>query len=218
MITLCGYPISNYYNKIKLALIEKDLPFKEEKIGPSQEPEFLAQSPFGKIPFIKIGEEKLCETSVILEYLDESCPDKKPLFPKAPLAAAHCRLVIAAIDTYIDASARTLLRAAYFGGSATDEQIAAAEAGLARYVPALTRLARFQPYIAGGDFTAADTTAIFTLPLASGIMAKLDRPDPLADVPGLEDYYAMMRQRPSVQRVLTDWQAAVDEYFGDKAA
>ncbi|WP_204350045.1 glutathione S-transferase N-terminal domain-containing protein, partial [Serratia marcescens] len=29
MITLCGFPMSNYYNKVKLALLEKGIPFTE---------------------------------------------------------------------------------------------------------------------------------------------------------------------------------------------
>ena len=30
MLTLCGFSASNYYNKVKLALLEKNLPFEEE--------------------------------------------------------------------------------------------------------------------------------------------------------------------------------------------
>ena len=29
MLTLCGFPLSNYYNKVKLALLEKGVPFAE---------------------------------------------------------------------------------------------------------------------------------------------------------------------------------------------
>ncbi len=29
MITLCGIPLSNYYNKVKLVLLEKGIPFTE---------------------------------------------------------------------------------------------------------------------------------------------------------------------------------------------
>ena len=30
MITLAGFAVSNYYNKVKIALIEKGVPFEEE--------------------------------------------------------------------------------------------------------------------------------------------------------------------------------------------
>ena len=29
MLTLCGFAASNYYNKVKLALLEKSVPFEE---------------------------------------------------------------------------------------------------------------------------------------------------------------------------------------------
>ena len=33
MITLCGFALSNYYLKVKFALLEKGMPFTEEKVG-----------------------------------------------------------------------------------------------------------------------------------------------------------------------------------------
>ena len=30
MLKLCGFAASNYYNKVKLALLEKGIPFEEE--------------------------------------------------------------------------------------------------------------------------------------------------------------------------------------------
>jgi hypothetical protein len=32
MLTLCGVPISNYDNKVKLALLEKQVPFIEQRV------------------------------------------------------------------------------------------------------------------------------------------------------------------------------------------
>ena len=32
MLTLCGFSVSNYYNKVKLALLEKGIPFNEELV------------------------------------------------------------------------------------------------------------------------------------------------------------------------------------------
>ena len=36
MVTLCGFGVSNYYNKLKLILLEKDIPFQEKTIYPWQ--------------------------------------------------------------------------------------------------------------------------------------------------------------------------------------
>lgn len=54
MITLCGFPVSNYYNKVKLALLEKGVPFTEETVSiKSTDEAVLAISPLAKIPFIR---------------------------------------------------------------------------------------------------------------------------------------------------------------------
>ena len=46
MIVLCGFPLSNYYNKVKLALLEKGVPFTEERVGTGGKAEStLAASP-----------------------------------------------------------------------------------------------------------------------------------------------------------------------------
>ena len=45
MFKLYGFAISNYYNMVKLALLEKGLPFEEVLFYAGQSPEALAISP-----------------------------------------------------------------------------------------------------------------------------------------------------------------------------
>ncbi len=49
MITLHGFPFSNYYNIVKHVLMHKQIPFVEELTYGGGE-EWLAISPLGKIP------------------------------------------------------------------------------------------------------------------------------------------------------------------------
>ena len=67
MIKLCGFPVSNYYNKVKLALLEKGIAFEEEKLFPSKSEGFLARSPMGKVPFVEIDGQRIAESQVLLE-------------------------------------------------------------------------------------------------------------------------------------------------------
>ena len=71
MITLYGVPISNYFNKVKLALLHKGLAFDEVMCPPSQDDEMLAVSPMGKIPYIKVDENYITESTAIIEYLEQ---------------------------------------------------------------------------------------------------------------------------------------------------
>jgi hypothetical protein len=54
MLVLCGFAISNYYNKVKLALLEKGVEFTEEIVPSGKKSDAVLQaSPLGKVPFIR---------------------------------------------------------------------------------------------------------------------------------------------------------------------
>ncbi|MCA9779109.1 MAG: glutathione S-transferase family protein, partial [Candidatus Eremiobacteraeota bacterium] len=68
MIKLYGLPVSNYYNVVKLAMLEKGVPFEEVLQRPNQDPSYLAISPLGKMPCVVTPEGPVAETLAILEY------------------------------------------------------------------------------------------------------------------------------------------------------
>ncbi len=72
MFKLYGFAVSNYYNMVKLALLEKGLPFEEVTFYPAQTPESLAISPRGKVPVLGVDAGYINETAIILEYLEQS--------------------------------------------------------------------------------------------------------------------------------------------------
>ncbi|MDQ2926621.1 MAG: glutathione S-transferase N-terminal domain-containing protein, partial [Pseudomonadota bacterium] len=75
MLVLCGSAISNYYNKVKLALLEKGIPFREEYVGTGgSDEDMLSASPLAKIPFIRTEQGPLCESQAILEYIEAAYP------------------------------------------------------------------------------------------------------------------------------------------------
>lgn len=216
MLTLYGTPVSGFYNKVKLALLEKGIPFVEEFAAPSQEPDFLEKSPMGKIPFIKDSNEYIFESGVILEYIEALYPQKIRLMPATPWASAVCRSIITVIELYLDGKARRLMPAAFFGGQTTPEEVAMVQKELERGVAALKRIAKFHPYIAGGDLSYADVVAITILPNVTAIMEAVGGADPFAGWKELQDYYAMMRQRPHVQKIEAEASVARQAMFGQK--
>ena len=68
MLKLYGFSVSNYYNMVKLALLEKGLPFEEVTFYPAQTAESLAISPRGKVPVLGVDGGYINETAIILEY------------------------------------------------------------------------------------------------------------------------------------------------------
>lgn len=208
MITLCGVAFSNFYNKVKLALLEKGIPFMEETAIPGQSPEVLAKSPMGKIPFIRTDHGYLSESGAIIEYIDAIGPKENRLMPADPWQSAQVRSIMSTIDQYIDGPIRRVLPAAFFGASTTPEEVAAAQQGVGRGMNALKRMVKFGPYLAGSELTYADTTAITIMPIVPMTLKAVGGTDPYADWPELQQYFAMMRQRPHVQKVEADSMAS----------
>ena len=208
MLKLCGFAVSNYYNKIKIALVEKGVPFEEEHCMVSQEPAMLARSPMGKVPFLDLGDgQTLTESQVILEYLEAAYPDK-PLYPRDRLARARNRELIAHVELDLEWPARRLYRAAFFGGMLSDETKQLVQKELEKGVRAFTELARFSPWVAGADFTAADCAAAVHLPLISLATKTTYGADVFAEHAGaVKAYLTMANERASVRKANDDRKA-----------
>jgi glutathione S-transferase len=208
MIKICGFRISNYHNKVLIALLEKGVPYEEDcEVKPSQKPEYLALSPMGKVPYAQIDGTRLCESEVILEYLEDAYP-AKPLLPKEPLARAKVRELVTVIELHLELVARRLYPGAFFGGSTSDSTKQAAEKDLAKGVRALKALAKFDPWIAGAQFTLADCAAAVHLPLVSLSTKLTYGRDFLDEIAQLKPYLKMLGERPSVAKVNADRKAA----------
>jgi glutathione S-transferase len=88
-ITVYHNAMSASSQKLRLALAEKQLPWRSEEIelltGGQHTPAYRALNPAGVVPTLVHGAAVLTETSAILEYLDEVIPDP-PLRPADPVA------------------------------------------------------------------------------------------------------------------------------------
>jgi glutathione S-transferase len=208
MITLCGFPISNYYNKVKIVLLEKGVPFQEERVMPGSTDEaVLSASPLGKIPFIRTPQGALCESQVIVDWLEAAYPNP-PLIPSDPFAAAKVRELATFIDLHLELVARELYAQAFFGGTVSEGTQARVRKLLARHIPAFKRLAMFAPYVAGETFTLADCSAWVSLPLVATATKSVLGEDLLASH-GVDwkAYLKQLADRPSIQRVAADRKA-----------
>src|SRR3954471_1295569 len=166
MLTLHGFAVSNYYNKVKLALLEKGLPFEEKIVGlQDKDASVFAASPLGKIPFLTTDQGCLCESQVILDYL-ESVHPQPPLVPKDPFAAAKVRELVTFLDWHLEMAARQLYPSAFFGAAPLSESNAARiRREIEQKIAGLKRLLKLSPYAAGDSFTLADCSAFVDLPL-----------------------------------------------------
>lgn len=206
MLTLHGFNVSNYFNMVKLALLEKGLEFKVNTVHPSQDEAFLKISPRGKVPCLETEHGCFSETNVILEYLEET-QGGKPLLPKDPFERANVRALTKEIELYIELPARMCYPEVFFGGKVDQAIKDKAKADLLNGVAALKRHGKFAPYVAGSDMTIADLMFLYSIDLASIVAKKAFGMDLLADFPEARKLLELLNQNPHVQQIDADKKA-----------
>ena len=192
MLTLCGFAASNYYNKVKIALLEKGVDFTEQLAWVGEVDR--QASPLGKVPYLITDQGSLCESAVMLEYIEQRYP-QHPLLPSDPFAAAKVRELVTFLDLHLELVARNLYPEALFGSKVSDEVKEKTKAQLDK-----------NPYLAGDTFGLADCAAIVHFPLISAATKVIYGQDLFADLP-VRDYLKRMGERPYMAQVQADRKA-----------
>jgi len=213
MLKLCGVHLSNYHNKVRIALLEKGVPFEEDaNCAPSQKDDVLARSPLGKVPWLELDDgRRLVESQVIAEYLEDAYP-QKPLLPRDPFERAKVRELITFMEWYGEIVARRLYGQAFFGkGPVSESARQAVEAELSKGLRALKGLVKFSPFIAGKDLTLADCSAFVHMPLLTLSTKIVYGRDFLEEIPQVKPYLKMLAERPAFAKVNEDRKKAQAE-------
>lgn len=200
MLKLYGAPLSNYYNMVKAALLEKGIEFEEVMTPPSQESTYLARSAMGKIPCIETEHGYLAESLAILDYIEDAYP-QPPLLPADPWARAKARELAQSLPLYVELVARRGY-GALRGQEVPDAVKDGIKADLAKGAAAISRLARFSPWIAGDAFTYVDIVGYFTFIYAARSADANAGMDLMAEIPGAKDWYERVGQRESIKQAL----------------
>lgn len=216
MVTLHGFPASNYYNIVKHVLLYKEIPFTEDLVYGGDE--LRKVSPLGKVPALTTADgEPLSETTVICDYLEEVYT-RIPLYPEAPVARARVRQIMKVAELYLELQSRRLIGHAFSGTAPSEALKADVTHTTQRGLEALRRLCRFTPWIAGDTFTLADIYVRYVNAVVGSIGSKQLEWDILGEVPGMKDWMATMQDSDIARRVESDRVANMPEfqaYFQD---
>ena len=217
MLKLYGFSVSNYYNMIKLALLEKGLPFEEVTFYPAQTAESLAISPRGKVPVLGVDGGYINETAIILEYL-ELTQKGTPLLPSDPFERAQVLAIAKEIELYIELPGRACYGEAFFGMTLPDAIKEKTQSELLLGFAALGRHGKFAPYVAGDSLSIADLYFLYSVPLACAVGQKLFGIDLLAEMPQAKALLERLEQNPHVQKIAEDKDAAMPAFLAMIAA
>jgi glutathione S-transferase len=213
-ITLCGFAVSNYYNKVKLSLLEKGIPFTEAEIFPSQSEEMLSESPMGKVPFMRTPQGVLSESQVLTEFIEDNWPEP-PLYPRDPIARARCRELIEHIELHLELPARRLYKEAFFGATVSEETKKPKSSPLLeKGLRSLGRVARFGPSSPAPTSPTPTARPGCTCPWSArpraGSTAGISS---MSYLPQAKAYLALIGERPHAQKVDADRKAGMEAYM-----
>ncbi len=104
-VRVYDHPLSPYGQKVKIALLEKGVPFEAplpSNIGSgSADGEFARISPRGEVPALVDGAFTLFDSSIMLEYIEDRWPEP-PLLPRTPAERARVRVLEDVMDTHFE--------------------------------------------------------------------------------------------------------------------
>ncbi|MDI9336432.1 MAG: glutathione S-transferase [Gammaproteobacteria bacterium] len=208
MLKLCGFSVSNYYNKVKIALLEKNIPFEEQFV--STKDADTNSSPIGKIPYLLTDQGPMSESNVIMEYLEE-LSQQPTLLPGDHYQRAKVRELTIFIELYLELEARKIYPEAFFGAKVSDQTKLSVKTNLEKNLQGLTRLTRFSPYLAGDSFTFADCSAAVHFPILSSASKIIFGEDLLEKYIPMESYLQVLKMHTSVNKVNQDRKEALKQ-------
>ena len=214
-LRLHGHAVSNYFNAVHAALIEKGVPFDLADTRASQSPEFLAINPMGKIPVLETAQGWIAETVAILEYLEDVIA-APALYPRDAFLRARARQIINVVQIYIEIPARTMYPGVFMGGATSAAAVETARPVLERGAKALGRLAELRPYLIGDRYSYADLFAFYCLNLVDRLTQTVYQWSIIDGIPAMREWFARVNQRESSRVVIESFEAAFTAYLAEK--
>jgi len=112
MLELYHNDMSTCAQKVRCALAEKDIAWKGHELnlrtGEQHQPQFLKLNPRGVVPVLVHDGNVIIESNIIMEYLEEAFPDKKPLMPKSAVERAAVRNWLQRLDAGLHLNIATI--------------------------------------------------------------------------------------------------------------
>ena len=233
---LVGNPVSPYARKALLALELKGIAYRIDPISPFFGDERFGEiSPLRRIPVLIEGDFALCDSSVILQYLEDTRPEPS-LLPADPRDRARARWIEEWADTRFGDVViwklfnEAVIRPAFWGAERDVEKIATiAATELAEVLDWLERQVPEQGFLFGDRPTIADVAVapffanlgwgripydLERRPRTAAWLARMEAGTPLGRLNGIAAQ--LMRSLPPQHRdLLPDLGMAVaDDTFG----
>lgn len=206
--------VSLFGRKVEIALREKQLaydctmvPFSQERGYAPKHDAVLSANPKGQVPVLVDEDLTLCDSTVIIEYLEDAYP-AVPLMPRDPRQRALCRLAeLEAGEVLLTPVRKLMFRTEPPGPdtarrTAQEAEAAAAEPMIEASYRRLDGRLLNRDYLLD-DYSVADIATFLTILYAR----RNGGPGPDLH-PGLRRWYARVAERPAVRSIVVEIETA----------
>jgi len=203
-LVLYIHPLASFCQKVLIALYENGTPFRAETVDfsdPDSASAHLERWPVGKIPVLFDGKTQrvIPETSIIIEYLQETSPGPIALLPSDKDKRLAARLWDRFFDLHVNTPMGKIVTDRIRPEGQSDTYgVEEAHRTLATAYAMIERQVSSHDWAVGEDFTLADCAAAPALFYASIVHPFGDHHRNLAA------YVDRLLARPSVKRVIDE--------------
>jgi glutathione S-transferase len=165
MLKLYHHPMSTFSRKVRLALIEKGVPFERVLVdlvkGEQKKSEYLALNPNGKVPTLVDDDFVVFESTAICEYLEDKYPEPS-ILPGDAQARARARMWNQYTDTQVYPHFFKIFNEMFFKkpGQGDKSKIEEGKKGVLAQISILDTHLAGKLYFAGDRFSLGDIAMI----------------------------------------------------------
>ncbi|WP_293677515.1 glutathione S-transferase N-terminal domain-containing protein [uncultured Phenylobacterium sp.] len=214
MMTLYSGDLSPYAARVRMQIYAKGITdIALERPATFGTPQYRQDNPIGRIPVLDIDGDRMPESQVIAEYLEEVYPTPSMLGTTAR-ETAHIRTIARIGDIYLMNNLFMLAGQAY--ATEKDQSIIGLLGGqVTRNVRALDRMigpkAGEDGFACCGRLTMADCVLVPALFMIENTLPATGVPDPLAANPNVTAYWAAIKTNEHAARTLVELHRGLEE-------
>lgn len=204
MIVIHGANGSPFVRKVKVALAEKGIEYRQEQLIPfGVSDEYKKKSPLGKIPCLEEGDFLLPDSSCIIAYLEKKQPNP-PLYPSDPQQYGRALFYEEYADTKLVESIGPIfferfVKKLLMKQEPDEQRVKTALEGLPPVFDYLEGEVAGREYLAGGQFSIADIAIASPFANLQAAGEKVDA----GRWPKLDEYVQRIHSRPSFKACLS---------------
>ncbi|MGH1349924.1 MAG: glutathione S-transferase family protein [Methyloligellaceae bacterium] len=194
-LTLISHYLCPYVQRAVIALEEKNAAFEKVYIDLAQKPDwFLEISPLGRVPVLKVGDTAIFESSVILEYIEDT--QDNPMHPSDPLIRAQHR-------SWMEFGSTLLSDIGGFYSAKDSKTFADKTSAISNKLQLLENKLEEGPYFSGKEFSLTDAVygPVFRY---FDVFDKIQDFGVFQDKPKATGWRKALAERPSIQAAVTD--------------